>query len=93
MRDRFGAFNFRTIDSRLRLQDWLIAGANDPSLATAIQDLVEDRAWRSRVIGQDFERFPVSAGHWRGYQVSPLSRRFFLPGRDDARLNTVRTVL
>ena len=32
MRDRFRSFNFRSIDNQLRLQDWLIAGANDPSL-------------------------------------------------------------
>jgi hypothetical protein len=63
------------------------------SLSTAIQDLVEECACRSSVIGEDFERFPVFDGYWRGYQVSRLSRRFALPGRDDARLNTVRIVL
>lgn len=63
------------------------------SLSTAIQDLVEERAWGSNVIGQDFERFPASAGYCRGYQVSQLSSRFFLAVRDDARVNTVRTVL
>jgi hypothetical protein len=32
MRDRVGAFNFRSIDNQLPLQDWLIAGADDSSL-------------------------------------------------------------
>jgi len=63
------------------------------SLSTAIQDLVEECACRSSVIGKDFERFPVFDGYWRGYQVPRLSRRFALPGRDDARLNTVRIAI
>jgi hypothetical protein len=63
------------------------------SLSTAIQDLVEERAWRSSVISQDFERFSASDGFCRGYQISQLSRRVFLAGRDNARMNTVRTVL
>jgi hypothetical protein len=80
-------------ENQNREQDDAHINAIAGSLSTAIQDLVEECTCRSSVIGKDFERFPVFDGCWRGYQVSRFSRRFALPGRDDARLNTVRIVL
>src|SRR5271165_3535697 len=35
MGDQFGTFNFRSINNQFRLQDWLIASANDPIVAAA----------------------------------------------------------
>src|SRR6266403_3282863 len=77
------------------LEFFLCAGATGfhESLSTAIQGLVEKCARRSRVISQDFERFPASDGFCREYQIPQLSCGLFLAGRAEARVKTVRTVL
>jgi hypothetical protein len=63
------------------------------SLSIAIQGLLETCARPSRVISQDFERFPVSDGFCGEYQISQLSCGLFLAGRVEARVKTVRVVL
>src|SRR5260370_21695180 len=77
------------------LEFFLCAGATGfhESLSTAIQGLVEKCARRSRVISQDFERFPASDGFSRGYPIPPLSCGLLLAGRAEARVKTFRTVL
>ena len=44
MGDRVGAFNFRSIDNQLPLQDWLIARADDCSL------VVLNLSWRRFIL-------------------------------------------
>src|SRR5258708_20728865 len=77
------------------LEFFLCAGATGfhESLSTAIQGLVEKCARRSRVISQDFERFPASDGFCRDYQIPQLSCGLFLAAPPAARPKPARTLL